>query len=120
MDGEERTHHDVPAWWLAGLALGLAVGARPATPGPESPAEVVHAVDPDALSAQELRALPGIGPARALAIARARWDGLRGGPEAWRGVPGIGEATTSRVVDALSGRLVEPLAERAYTRGESP
>lgn len=120
MDDEQRTHHDVPAWCLVGLTLGIAVGSRTATSAPESPADEVSAMDPDALSAQELRALPGIGPARALAIVRARWDGLRGGPDAWRDVRGIGEATTNAAAEMLSGRLVEPLGERAYTRGESP
>lgn len=120
MSGEERTNHDVPAWCLVGLALGIAVSSRATTPGYASPPTKARTLDPDALSAQELRALPGIGPARALAIVRARWDGLRGGPDAWRDVPGIGEATTDAAAEALSGRLLEPFGDRAYTRGESP
>lgn len=54
--------------------------------------------DPDRMDLRELRRLPAIGPARASAIARARWEqGLEGGPEAWDAVPGIGEETIGAI-----------------------
>jgi hypothetical protein len=63
------------------------------------------ATDPDRMSPRELRALPAIGPARALAIARARWEsGLGGGPEAWEAIPGIGPETVRSIREALELR----------------
>lgn len=120
MSGTPSPRFDLPAWCLVGVVLGLAVGASPASPERVSTSADARTRDPDELALRELRALPGIGPARALAIVRARWDGLRGGPAAWRDVPGIGEATANAAEDALSRTLVEPFVERAYTRGESP
>jgi hypothetical protein len=55
-------------------------------------------IDVDRLSPRELRGLPGVGETRALAIARARWeDGLRGGPEAYDSIPGIGPETVRAI-----------------------
>jgi hypothetical protein len=55
-------------------------------------------LDPDTMSLRGLRRLPAIGPARALAIARARWeDGLCGGPEAWDAIRGIGPETVAAI-----------------------
>jgi hypothetical protein len=68
-----------------------------------TPAVAPAVSDPDRMSPRELRRLPAIGPARALAIARARWErGLSGGPEAWEDVPGIGPETVGRIRRALA------------------
>jgi hypothetical protein len=54
--------------------------------------------DPDTMTLRGLRRLTAIGPARALAIARARWvDGLSGGPEAWDAIRGIGPETVAAI-----------------------
>jgi len=128
-----RHGSDAPVWFFNGLLLfGAALGARhPAAPEAIRPSgavgggEVARDVnraraDPDAMAARELRALPGIGSARAFAIAQARWRGLRGGPAAWTSIAGIGDATAAAAEAALSGAAMEPLSERAYTRRESP
>ncbi len=116
---------DAPVWFCCGLLLfGLGAGSTPRPRlAPEerlAPERRPARVDPDALTTRELRALPFIGPARALAIARARWDGLRGGPGAWLSVPGIGEATIGAASEVLSGAAMETPSERAYTRREAP
>ena len=50
------------------------------------------------MTVRELRRLPGIGDARAVAIARARWErGLRGGPRALEELAGIGPATIAGI-----------------------
>jgi len=60
--------------------------------------------DLDTMTVRALRRLPAIGPARALAIARARWeDGLTGGPESWDVIRGIGPET----VEAIRRHLAE-------------
>lgn len=65
--------------------------------------------DPDRMDLRELRRLPAIGPARAFAIAQARWEaGLTGGPEAWDEVPGIGAGTVGAIRLFLEGREVGP------------
>ncbi len=128
-----RHGSDAPVWFFNGLLLfGAAVGARraavPVEIGPRiadaaglsGPSSSLAGADPDSLSARELRALPGIGPARALAIVQARWHGLRGGPAAWTSLSGIGDATAAAAAGALSGAAMEPPSERAYTRRESP
>jgi hypothetical protein len=65
--------------------------------------------DLDRWSPRELRRLPGIGQARALAIARARFDeGLRGGVDMLERVPGIGPETTRRIRAWLAERSERP------------
>ena len=60
------------------------------------------ALDADRMDVRELRSLPAIGPARAHAIARARWEaGLTGGPESWDAVPGIGPETVRSIRSAI-------------------
>ena len=100
-----------PAWpWAcAGMLLFSTAlerdgpGADPRSlearlPGPAPPAG--SAAPLDLLPLRELRRLPGIGPARALAIVRARWElGLRGAPQAWDRVPGVGEGTVAGLVE---------------------
>lgn len=92
----------------------------------DSPADADHA------SARELCALPGIGPTRALAIVRERFEhGMTGGPRTWDRVPGIGPETVRRMrawFDARApGRVVpdhallEAPARGAYTsEGNAP
>ena len=96
-----------PRWAWVGLgfllvraALGIA-GAR-ATP-PPGPRVVAPPPDLSVLSARELRRIPGIGPRRALAIVRARWEAA---PEGFslRSVPGIGPALERRVIEWIEGR----------------
>jgi len=116
---------DAPVWFCCGLLLFGAASApaqrRARAPGEGLvPAPRPARVDPDALTTRELRALPGIGPARALAVVRARWDGLRGGPAAWLALPGIGEATVGAAAGFLSRAAMETPSERAYTRREVP
>lgn len=58
--------------------------------------------DPDRMGPRQLRRLPAIGPTRALAIARARWEaGLIGGPESWDAIPGIGPQTVRSIRSAI-------------------
>lgn len=83
------------------------VGALAAERGPGVRAQ---RADPDRLAARELRRLPGIGPTRALAIVRARWDGLRGGPSAWIAIPGIGPATVEAAGAAHAAAVANPEA----------
>ena len=65
--------------------------------------------DLDTMTVRALRRLPAIGPARALAIARARWeDGLTGGPESWDAIRGIGPET----VEAIRRHLAEAAIRR--------
>jgi hypothetical protein len=65
-------------------------------------------VEPDRMSPRELRRLPAIGPTRALAIAKARWErGLTGGPEAWEDVPGIGPETVRSIRGAMDRWRIE-------------
>jgi len=99
-------------WLLASAQMGSALppvhereaaarmpaGAR----GPEG-TDADRETDPDRMSPRELRRLPAIGPTRALAIARARWEiGLIGGPEAWEDIPGIGPETVRAIRGALA------------------
>lgn len=117
-----RRDSEAPLWFCCGLLLYAAAAGRP----PVEPAVALAPgprpvrLDPDALSARELRALPGIGPARAVAVVRARWEGLRGGPAAWRALPGIGDATAGAAQAALSSAAMEPPSQPAYTRPEIP
>lgn len=60
-------------------------------------------------SARELRALPGLGEKRAVAIVRARWEGTADGTVgSLDRVPGIGEGTVTALREEL-----ELLRERA-------
>jgi len=67
--------------------------------------------DPERLAARELRAIPGVGPRRSLALVRARRDArARGEGLRWEEVEGIGDGT------AAAARAW--LAERGATRLE--
>jgi hypothetical protein len=53
-------------------------------------------LEADRMCLRDLRRLPSIGPARSLAIVRARFErDLRGGPEKWSSIDGIGPETVS-------------------------
>lgn len=111
------THHDsnpdsnpMPAW-LCLFAGWLLASTQLRQPGPDlhvvaarAPAPLLApSLDPDRMPPRDLRRLPGIGERRALAIARARWErGLRGGPEAWDSIPGIGPETIRRIREFLA------------------
>jgi len=119
----------VPAWfwlWLGGLAGDLGGRVADASDGRDAalaravPAIAVgaegdpRALDPAAISTwtvRELRTLPGIGPARAVAIAEARWSRDRGaGPLPIDAVRGIGPRTWARIDAALSAMRAPPRA----------
>jgi hypothetical protein len=74
-------------------------------------------LDLDLMIARELRCLPGIGPARALAITRAKWQlGLRAAPASWDRVFGVGVETVAglrRWIDREKAR-----APSSVTRSE--
>jgi hypothetical protein len=76
-------------------------------------------LDPDSMCVRDLRRLPAIGPARALAIVRARYEhGLRGGPYAWDRIPGIGPETVHAARAWLAARRAARLSggeQGAYT-----
>ncbi len=114
-----------PIWFFNGLLIACAAHIALAPSGAiwnGADSILTRAVrsDPDSCPARDLRALPGIGPTRAAAIVRARWEGLRGGPAMWQAIPGIGEATVRVVTEALSGGALEPSSERAYTSRVPP
>ena len=101
--------------WVFAFAGCLVASLELARAPLEVDAEVIEARIPgaspapartlDELPPRELRRLPGIGPTRALAIARARWEhGLRGAPRAWDVVPGIGAETVHAIESALTAR----------------
>jgi DNA uptake protein ComE-like DNA-binding protein len=60
-------------------------------------------LDPATMSARDLRRLPGIGPTRALAIARARWQEGWRDPASWEAISGIGRETVRAIEAALGG-----------------
>jgi hypothetical protein len=65
--------------------------------------------DPTRAPPRELRRLPGIGEARALAIARARWErGADGGELRLEDVPGIGPLTARNVERFLADQGWDP------------
>ena len=115
----ETSGRATPAWiWvLAGWLLAASeLDRRSSTP---AEAEIRARVpvgalgefegDPDTMSVRALRRLPAIGPARAVAIARERWErGLSGGPEAWETIRGIGPETVAAIGRALRDRSAIP------------
>lgn len=96
----------VPAALLLGWCAASAAESR-AAPGPApDPERVILRVDLSAAGEEELRLLPGVGPALAARIAAER---ERGGPfasleEVARRVPGVGPARVARWRDrAVAG-----------------
>jgi len=99
-----------------------------------APRAATHMALPDAaipsferMTVRDLRRLPGIGDARAVAIARARWErGLRGGPHALEEVAGIGPATIAGIeawfAEARSeaSDLHRDASERTLSRDAEP
>lgn len=100
-----RVNARQPAWVL--FALGCLFASitldvrRPQAAQEDGPPPLP--LDPMTAPARELRRLPGIGPARAAAIAEYRWE-QGGAPFALREVAGIGEATERRVLEWLEGQ----------------
>jgi hypothetical protein len=92
----------IPLWSVA-LAGGLLACAlresRRAAPQPPAPAaQRLHAGSLSHLAARELRALPGLGERRALALVDARWERAPGDPPLFLGdLPGIGGVVESAV-----------------------
>ncbi|MEE9206928.1 MAG: ComEA family DNA-binding protein [Gemmatimonadota bacterium] len=77
--------------------------SRPLSPGEK--------IDPNTATLEELRRLPGIGPARAAAILRERSDGGPfSGAEGLDRVPGIGPATAARLAVHLSLSPAQPVS----------
>jgi len=93
-----------PPGALAGVACARP-GAAPAAP-PPAVAGVLFGlrVDPNEASPRALEALPGIGPARAAAIARAARTRPFCALEDLERVPGIGPATRARLAGWLAPR----------------
>lgn len=94
------TGSDGPAASLAGVrgAVDAAVAREEAAARPLGPDE---RLDPNAAPEEQLRRLPGIGPARARAIVEGRRQGRYRFPEDLLRVPGIGEATLARIAPHL-------------------
>lgn len=99
-DGDPASLYLLAGWLLASSQLAPSTAPDDRVPRDRTPFGVLEPLGtgPDLWSPRELRRLPAIGPARALAIARARWElGLTGGPVAWDQVPGIGEETVGAI-----------------------
>jgi hypothetical protein len=121
--------HDALLPAFAGFLFALAVTTRAATP-PVLPALLSRipdplagerSLDPDRMCLRDLRRLPSIGPARALAIARARFDlGLRGGPWSWDRIEGIGSETVRTAQSWLAAeRSARPSPRNLSAEGMS-
>ncbi len=104
----EETRDSVPPWIWAltgGLALLTLLELRPRRVSESAlaarrPLGFTRRGPPElgTASPRELRALPGIGETRAVAIARSRFeDGPIARPEDLERIPGIGPATVERV-----------------------
>ena len=116
-------------WWafVCAFALTRAVATQapawvsrfePVRPTEPEPAPPPAVLDPRSAPPRELRRLPGIGEARAIAIARLRWE--RGGAPLYLGeVPGVGPGTVAAVRAWLEERgwTPPPAAERAHGSG---
>jgi competence protein ComEA len=102
----------VPAWIDGECRLAAAGAASPcacsAIPGTLRRA-LGWPIPLDTATAADLEALPGIGPARALAIAEER---ARGGPfeavSALERVPGLGRATVERLAPLVVAGAADP------------
>jgi len=111
---EGARERPIPLWALAlaGWMLAAALRER-STVTEREPAPPVRLVHPGALghlSARELRALPGLGEKRALALVDARWERSPGDPPLLLGdLAGIGGVVESAVRAALlsNGALSE-------------
>lgn len=87
------------ALWLDALARTerTAVRSSPEHGATGRDRAEVGVPDPASASPRELRALPGIGEARAIAIAEARWRLPPGHSKTLSDLPGIGPVTEQRV-----------------------
>ena len=103
---EGQREQRIPLWSLA-LAGGILVCAqrearRAAQQAPATNFQQLHAGSLSHLSARELRALPGLGERRSLALVDARWRRAPGDPPLFLGdLPGIGGVVESAVRAAL-------------------
>jgi hypothetical protein len=103
-----------PAW--RALAIGWLLAQALLAPGPVPWGPAAARAPPELAlrpSPRALRSWPGIGEARALGIARARWEHPDDGPPLYLSdVPGIG-AATERAVGAWSAAAGSGPGERA-------
>jgi len=112
---------------LLGLLLGATLGELCAVPPPVDVPAFLAArashLDPRTMTIRELRRLPGIGEARARAVARARRrHDARGGPLVWQDVPGVGPRTEAAIrawLGERGGATHLPLVEAARPARES-
>jgi len=89
--------------WATGLGLGILAAALVPARTPDPPAPRPGAPDLAHASARELRAVPGLGERRALALVDARWRRGPGDPPLFLGdVPGIGPASEAAVAGWLA------------------
>lgn len=105
------------AWLVAGW---LVVSVRLSAPDDAVDARAIESRTParaatlpaplelDRMSPRELRVLPGIGEARALAIARACWERGHLSVGDLDSIPSIGEATVARVRAWLARMEADP------------
>jgi hypothetical protein len=109
--GEERAPR-IPFWSLALAGWMLAAALREAREAASSARDSsTPLLDQDALghlSARELRALPGLGDKRSLALVDARWERAPGDPPLLLGdLAGIGGVVESAVRSALLAGAAE-------------
>jgi len=96
-----------------GLLCGLVLaGGRGAGVAGAAPADAGARVNVNAASADELAALPGIGPAKARAIIEHRTTDPFHRPEDLRKVKGIGEKVYDQVKDHIT--VGEPAAKGGH------
>jgi competence protein ComEA len=91
-----------PPAGVSGSAVGMSVGSGPAARGAGSNQRSAL-IDVNSVSAAELEALPGVGPALASRIVAYRTEhGRFKSPEELLAVPGIGEKTLAGFVDMVA------------------
>jgi len=110
----------LPLWSLALCGAIAASAAQRVVCAPRDSPRAGRPRPPPAalsqLSARQLRALPGIGEQRALALVEARWRRAPGDPPLYlHDLPGIGPAVESAVRAALAAGL--GAAQRPGERG---
>ena len=111
---------------FAGFLFGLAVigpvrsSDRALLARAPEPLVAERVVDADRMCARDLRRLPSSGPARSLALVRERFErGLRGGPDAWTRIAGIGPETVRAARRWIESARLSGRDGGAYTSRES-
>ncbi|MCC7013928.1 MAG: helix-hairpin-helix domain-containing protein [Planctomycetes bacterium] len=106
----------------AGRRLGIAFETRrSATVSASSGKPTRPAVDLETSTARALRALPGVGEVRALALVAARWrDPARPLLERLDELEGFGPVTAQRIRDAVSSQPGSAAAPSARSVGAAP